>query len=82
MVSANCNAISAVKRINCGEMHISFLIDVLISTMYRKLAQRYELRSTRSYCSICSKVLVRFNAKHSGPNSFDICDCFHVDYVN
>ena len=81
MVSANCNAISAVKRIlNCGKMHISFLIDVLISAMYRKLAQRYELRSARSYCSIFSKV--RFNAKHSGPNSFDVCECFNVDYVN
>lgn len=40
---------------------MSFLVIVLISTVHRKLAQRYELRSNRSYSSIRSSV--RFNAK-------------------
>ena len=45
---------------------MSFLVIVLVSTALRKLAQRYELRSNRSYSSICSSV--RFNGKNSGPN--------------
>ena len=45
---------------------MSFLVIVLISTVHRKLAQRYELRSNRSYSSIRSSV--RFNAKNSGLN--------------